>query len=118
MNFLIKLLISTLAVIITATLLPGVTIEDGSILIALLVAAVLAFLNAIVKPLMIFLTIPFTLVTFGLFLLAINAFIIMMADKLVDGFHVRNFWWALLFSIVMWFVNSILESVQRRDDRN
>ncbi|MEW6469448.1 MAG: phage holin family protein [Bacteroidota bacterium] len=116
MNFLIKLLISTLAVIITAALLPGVTVEDGNVLIALLVAAVLAFLNSLVKPVMIFLTIPFTLVTFGLFLLAINALIIMMADAIVDGFTVRSFWWALLFSIVMWMVTSILESVRKRDE--
>ena len=117
MNFLIKLLVSTLAVIITAYLLPGVTIDNDSVLIAIVVAAVLAFLNSIVKPVMIFLTNPFTIFTFGLFLLAINAFIIMIAGKLVGGFHVRNFWWALLFSVVMWFVNSILEGVQRSDSR-
>ena len=117
MNFLIKLLVSTLAVIITAYLLPGVTIDNDSVLIAIVVAAVLAFLNSIVKPVMIFLTIPFTIFTFGFFLLAINAFIIMIADRLIDGFHVRNFWWALLFSIVMWLVNSILQGVQRRDNR-
>lgn|SRR3972149_8472351 len=118
MNFLVKLLISTLAVIITAYLLPGVTIENDSVLIAILVAAVLAFLNAIVKPIMVFLTIPFTLVTLGLFLLVINASIIMLADKLVDGFSVRSFWSALFFSIVLSIVNSILSGVQRRDNSN
>lgn len=118
MKFLIKLLVSTLAVVITAYLLPGVTVENDSVVTAMIVAAVLAFLNSVVKPVMIFLTIPFTLVTFGLFLLAINAFIIMIADRLVDGFHVRSFWWALLFSIMMFFVTSILESIQRRSERN
>lgn len=111
MNFLIKLLISTLAVVITAKLLPGITIQDDSIVVALVVAAVLAFLNSILKPVLIFLTIPITFVTLGLFLLVINAFIIMLADKLVDGFSVRSFWWAILFSIVLSIVNSILSNL-------
>ena len=111
MNFLVKLLISTLAVIITAWMLPGIYIANDSIMIALIVAAVLAFLNSILKPILIFLTIPITFVTFGLFLLVINALIIMLADKIVDGFSVRNFWWALLFSIVLSIVNSILSNL-------
>src|ERR1051326_2812611 len=119
MNFLIKLLISTLAVVITAKLLPGISIQNDSVLTAIVVAAVLAFLNSVVKPILIFLTIPITFVTLGLFLLVINALMIMLADKLVDGFSVRNFWWALLFSIVLSIVNSILSSLGKNDyDRN
>jgi putative membrane protein len=116
MNFLVKLLISTLAVIITAKLLPGIEIQNDSIAIALVVAAVLAFLNSILKPVLIFLTIPITFVTLGFFLLVINAFIIMLTDKLVDGFSVRSFWWALWFSIVLSIVNSILSGLGGAND--
>jgi putative membrane protein len=113
MNFLIKLLVSTLAVIITAWLLPGIEIKNDSVLIAIVVAAVLAFLNSVLKPILIILTIPITVFSMGLFLLVINAGIIMLADRLVEGFTVRNFWWALWFSIVLSIVNGILSSLGR-----
>jgi putative membrane protein len=109
MNFLIKLLISALAVMTTAYLLPGVRV-DG-FLTAIIVAAVLSFLNSIVKPIMILLTIPVTIFSLGLFLIVINAIIILMADWLVKGFEVRNFWVALLFNIVLWLVTAILETL-------
>lgn len=105
MNFLAKILVSGLAVFITAFLLPGVNI-DGYIT-ALIVGIVLSILNTIVKPILIILTIPATIFSLGLFLFVINAIIIMLADDLVGGFEVRNFWWALLFSIILSFVNSI-----------
>jgi putative membrane protein len=112
MNFLIKLMISTLAVIITAWLLgSGVEVRNDSVFIAILVAAVLAFLNSVVKPLLILLTIPITVFSLGLFLLVINAGMIMLADRLIDGFSVKNFWWALWFSIVLSIVNSILSTL-------
>ena len=117
MNFLIKLLISTLAVIITAKLLPGIEIQNDSIMIALVVAAVLAFLNSVLKPILVFLTLPITFVTLGLFLLVINALIIMIADKYVDGFTVRSFWWAILFSMVLSVVNSILSNLGGSNDQ-
>jgi len=116
MNFILKLIISTLAVLISSYLLPGVNIEGNNFFTALIVAAVLAFLNGVIKPIMIVLTIPVTVFTFGLFLLAINAFMIMLADKLVNGFSVRNFWWALLFSFILSIVTSILENVKKRDE--
>lgn len=116
MKFIIKLIISTLAVLISSYLLPGVRIEDNSIFIAIIVAAVLAFLNSVVKPLMILLTIPVTLFTFGLFLLVINAFMIILTDKLVDGFSVDGFWWALLFSFILSITTSILENIQKKDE--
>lgn len=75
---------------------------------ALMVAVVLAFLNTIVKPILTILTIPITVVTLGLFLLAINAFIIIFAEKLVSGFHVSGFWWALLFSLILSVCTGIL----------
>lgn len=111
MNFIIKLLISTAAVMLTALLLPGVTIQNNSFLTALLVAIVLAFLNAVLKPVMIILSLPATIFTMGLFLLVINAAIILLADKLVDGFHVNGFWSALFFSVILTLVNSVLEGL-------
>jgi putative membrane protein len=107
MNFLAKLLLSALAVLLVAHIAPGVTLQNG-ISDALLVAVVLAFLNTIVKPILTILTIPITLFTLGFFLLAINAFIILFADKLVSGFHVAGFWYALLFSIILSIITGIL----------
>lgn len=116
MKFLIQLVISTLAVLIASYLLPGVSIEGNNFLIALVVAAVLAFLNAVVKPIMIVLTIPVTIFTFGLFLLVINALMILLAAKIVDGFHVEGFWYALLFSFILSLVTSILEGIKKKDE--
>ncbi|MCC6252920.1 MAG: phage holin family protein [Bacteroidia bacterium] len=109
MNFIFKLVISTLAIVVTASILPGVSIDSPWT--ALVLAATLAFLNAIVKPLMIILTIPITIFTLGLFLIFINAFIILFATYIVDGFHVNNFWWAFLFGIILSLVTSIFESI-------
>jgi len=114
MDFLLRLIISALAVLVTSFLLPGVEIEGG--LTALLVAAVLSLLNAVVKPILVFLTIPITLVTLGIFLLFINAFIILLADRIVPGFHVSSFWTAFLFSIVLSAVMAILEGLARKSN--
>lgn len=123
MNFLLKLFISTIAVMITAYFLDGVTmgnnqfITTGSpqvnkLVTALLVAIVLAFLNSIVKPVLTLLSLPITFFTLGLFLLVINAIIILFADKLVDGFKVDGFWTALWFSLVLSLVSSILDLIK------
>jgi putative membrane protein len=65
-------------------------------------------LNAILKPILVILTLPITLVTFGLFLFVINAAIILLADKFIDGFVVDGFWWALLFSLLLSIVSAVL----------
>ena len=117
MDFIIKLIISTLAVLISSYLLAGVEIQGNSFFTALIVAAVLSFLNAIVKPIMIVLTIPITVFTLGLFLLIINACIILIASRLVDGFVVHGFWWALLFSLILSIVTSILENIKKKDEQ-
>jgi putative membrane protein len=108
-SFLGRLVITTLAALLVAYLLPGVNIDSG--VSAFLLALVLALLNAFVKPLLVFLTLPFTIVTFGLFLVVINALIIMLADKMVPGFSVDGFWWALLFSIILSLVVSAMETI-------
>lgn len=116
MNFIIRIIISTLAVLLTSYLLPKTMVTVDGFVDALIVAVVLAFLNAVVKPVMVFLTIPATLFTFGLFLLVINAFIIIIADYFIDGFKVYGFWSALLFSVILSLVNSIFEGIRRRDE--
>lgn len=105
MKFIAQLIISALAVIIASMILPGVHIDNA--LTAVIVAAVLAFLNAIVKPVLVILTIPITVFTLGIFLLVINALMILLAAKIVDGFHVDGFWYALLFSLVLSLVSSV-----------
>ncbi len=112
MKFLANILVTGLAVLICAKLLPGIDVPD--MLTAVIVAAVLALLNAVVKPILILLTIPITLFTLGLFLLVINAFIIMLAGAIVKDFHVENFWWALLFSLLLSMVTSIFEAANRK----
>lgn len=109
MNFLIKLVLTALAVIIAAYFLPGVSVD--SFLIAVLVAVVLAVLNAILKPVLILLTIPLTILTLGLFLLVINAIIILLAEYLIPGFHVEGFWWALIFSLILSVLVSVFEAL-------
>lgn len=108
MDFIIKLFLNAIAVVITAYILPGVHLE--SFWYALLLAAVLSLLNVSVKPILVVLTIPATIFSLGLFLLVINAFIILIADWIItDGFNVDGFWWALLFSIVLSIINSIFD---------
>lgn len=113
MEFLGRLIVSALAVIVTSYVLPGVQI-DGA-LTALLVAAVLSLLNAVVKPVLIILTIPITVVTLGFFLLIINAVLILLTSKLLSpGFHVDGFWTAFFFSLVLSFVNAIFNSLNAK----
>jgi putative membrane protein len=120
MKFIVKILISTCAVLVSAWLLPGVNITNNNFGSAILVALVISFLNAVVKPILVVLTIPITFVTLGLFLLVINALIILFADYLVEDFEVTGFWPALFFSIILSLVNSLFERIQKRtesDDR-
>lgn len=109
MGLIVRLLLSTLAVIIGAYLIPGVTV-DGFVT-ALIVALVLGLLNAVVKPILVILTIPVTILTLGLFLLVINVIIIYFAAYIVPGFSVDGFFPALIFSIVLAVIGWILSSI-------
>lgn len=117
MKFVVQILISTLAILVTAWLLD---VHVDNVLTAIIVAAVLAFLNSVVKPILIIFTIPITVFTFGLFLIVINVLMVMLADKLIDGFRVGGFWNALAFSIVLWIVTAIFGSIggKHRDNNN
>ncbi len=113
MKLIIKLLLTALAVVVLAKILPGVAVDGyGS---AIIVAIVIALLRLLVRPILVILTLPITVVTFGLFLLIINAIIILMADYFVAGFAVASIWWALLFSLLLSLFQSILFSLLQDD---
>jgi putative membrane protein len=105
-KWLLKILVCAVNVFILAYILPGIEIKD--MFTALIVAVVLSFLDAIVKPLLILLTLPATILTLGLFLFVINACIILIDAHFVGGFKVESFWHALLFSILLSFFNSFI----------
>lgn len=106
MNLIMRLIVTSIVAFGLSYLLDGIKFD--SFWTAIVVAIVLAVLNAIIKPILILLTLPITLFTFGLFLFVINALIILLAEKLVDGFFVDGFWWALLFSLLLSLLTSLL----------
>ncbi|MFZ4413108.1 MAG: phage holin family protein [Bacteroidales bacterium] len=107
MKFFLKIIVTSLAVVITAYLLKGIHVPDFTT--AVVIAIVITLLNIFLKPILILLTIPATIFSFGLFLLAINAFIILLASSLVPEFRVDSFWWAVAFSIILSIVSYLLE---------
>jgi putative membrane protein len=104
-TMILRFLLSGLAVVVAGYLLPGVHVE--SFLYALLVAIVLSVVNVLVKPILVIFTIPITVLTLGLFLLVINALMIMLVDALIPGFKVDGFWWALAFSLILSLINGL-----------
>ncbi len=110
-SLIINILVKTVAVYITAYLLPGITVPDFTT--ALLVAVVLGIVNAILKPILIFFTLPITILTLGLFTLVINALLVLLVEYLVPGFMVDGFLWALAFGIVLTVINSLLRGLIR-----
>jgi putative membrane protein len=117
MNLIVRFLLNGLAVVLSSYLLPGVDVDGYGT--ALIVALILSIANVIVKPILVILTIPITILSLGLFLLVINALIILMVDNLVSGFFVDGFWWALLFSLILSLFNSIFDDLtkEKKDQR-
>lgn len=116
MNIVIRLLVNALIVFGLAWALPGIHIAD--FWTAMLVAVVLGLLNVFLRPILIILTIPVTLLTLGLFILVINAAIVLLVAEMVENFVVDTFWWALLFSILMAALNSAFyQSDKQRGER-
>lgn len=111
MNILVNWLLSALIIIASTYLLPGVHME--SLTTALVVALVLGIINAILKPILLILTLPINILTLGLFTLVINAVLIMLTTLIVPGFLVDNFWWALLFGIFLSIMNSFLHQINK-----
>lgn len=114
MGFLLQWLVSGLAIIITAYLLPGVAV--AGFLAALVTALILGLINAILRPVLILLTLPLNILTLGLFTLVINALLVLLAAAIVPGFAVHGFWWALFFGIVLAIVNAALSPLLKSFD--
>jgi len=112
LNLLVNWLVATIAVWITAYLLPGVILTGFAA--ALVTALVLGVINAFLKPLVIILTLPLNILTLGLLTFVINAALVLLTGAIVPGFDVVNFWWALLFSLVLTIVNAGLFALSRR----
>ncbi len=108
-NIIVTWLIYALAIGLSAYILPGVHVASTSS--ALVAALVLGIINAFIKPLIIVLTLPINILTLGLFTFVINALLILLASNIVYGFKVDGFWWAVLFSIILALVSSVLFSV-------
>lgn len=113
MKLILRLLLTALAVVILAKVLPGVGVDSYGT--AIIVAIVLGLLNFLVKPILVLLTLPVTIITLGLFLLIVNALIILLADNLVSGFSVDSIWWAMLFSLLLSILQSILHSLLKEE---
>lgn len=111
LGFLAQLIVMTLAAILAAYILPGVQIDSVSA--AIITAVVIALLNTFIRPILIVITLPFTVFSMGLFLVIINAIIIMLASGLVKHFHVSGFGSALLFSLLLTAINYLLEIPNR-----
>jgi putative membrane protein len=106
MKLLLHLVISTLAVLVAANILDGVTVDTTTT--AVVVAIVLGILNSFVRPVLQILALPITILTLGLFYIVINVFMVYIAEFMIGGFAVDGFITALLFSIIVSLVSSVL----------
>ena len=113
MKLLFRILITSILVLVIAHFMSGVHVANFAT--ALIVAVVLGLLNIFIIPILVILTLPVTLLTSGLFLLVINAIMILLCTKIVGGFEVDTFWTALLFSIILSVLQSIVLSVTGGD---
>ncbi len=113
MKLLIRIIITSVLVLLISHIMTGVHVKD--FVTALLVAVVLGLLNLFIKPIFVLLTLPFTIFTLGLFLLVINAVIILLCTNIVGGFAVDTFWTALFFSVVLSLSQSILFAIIGKD---
>ena len=105
MILILRILWNTIGLILIASYLPGISVD--SFLTAVIAAVILGLLNAVVKPILVVLTLPITILTLGLFTLVINAGLFLFAASFIDGFAVENFWYALLGSLLMSIISTI-----------
>jgi|SRR6478736_3496850 len=109
MGLIIRIIVTAALVFGIAHFLPGVHVAGP--FTAMVVAVVLGLLNIFIKPIMVLLTLPFTIVTLGLFLLVINALVILLCTKIVGGFTVDTFWVAMIFSVILSILQSVTYSI-------
>ena len=113
MNFIIRLLISALVAFgLSKILEPHVQID--SYVTALVFVMALGLLNAIVKPILVILTLPITIVTLGIFLIILNVLMVILAGKWVNGIHIDGFWWALVFGVLLSFISSAISGLGKK----
>lgn len=110
MEFILWLIMSTIAVFVTSEILSGVHVNNWTT--ALVVAVVLGVLNAFIKPILLILTLPINILTLGLFTFVIMAAMVLLATAIIPGFTVDGFWWALAFAVIMMLVNWFLEGLR------
>ncbi len=115
-NFLIKVVVNILALVVVSSLFDGIIINN--ILTLLAVAVVMGILNSIIKPILMIITLPFTVATFGIFLLIINGFVLWLASALINGFTIVSFgvaiWGALALSIISMIVENMFTNKRNR----
>lgn len=116
MKTVIRILVTAFIVVSLSNFLPGTHIDSYTT--GIWVAIVLGLINIFVKPILIVLTLPVTVFTFGFFLLVINALIILLSSNIVEGFYVDGFWWALLFSLLLSFFQSVLFAALEKGGQN
>lgn len=109
MKILVNVLISAVAVLVSAYILPGVKVT--SFTTAVVAAVMLGIVNSLLKPILIILTLPINILTLGLFTFVIIAALVLLVARLVPGFSVDGFWWALAFALVLSVVNNFLHSL-------
>ncbi|MBW1708883.1 MAG: phage holin family protein [Deltaproteobacteria bacterium] len=114
-GLLLRWLISALSLLLISYLVPGIEVEG--FFYALVAAAFLGVLNAVVRPVLIVLTLPLTILTLGLFILILNSFMLVIVSAIIKGFHVHGFWaafWgALLLSLISWLCSAFINSKGR-----
>ena len=106
MNFLLRILITALVAFGLAHFLSGIHVD--TFWTALIFALILAVLNVFVKPVLILLTLPLTIITLGLFLFVVNTLVVLLASRFVNGFSIDNFWWGLLFALLLALITSVV----------
>lgn len=111
MHILLSILVSAVAVFVAGYILPGIHLE--SFTTAIIVAIVLGVINAFIRPLLLILTLPINILTLGLFTFVIMGLLVLLTSAIVPGFKVDGFWWAVAFAIVLWVINSFLQSFDR-----
>lgn len=115
MKLIIRLLLNAVAVFFLADVLKGVQVDSYTT--AIIVAIVLSLLNLLVKPILVILTLPITIITLGLFLFVVNGLIILLADQFIDGFAVSSIWTAILFSVLLSILQWLFQSFLKKDSK-
>jgi putative membrane protein len=109
MKILLKWIVMTLSIMLTAFLLPGVSVQSFGT--ALVTALVLGLINAVLRPVLIVLTLPLSIITLGLFIFILNGMLVLLTSAIVTGFSVMNIWWAILFSLVFSVISFVLHQI-------